>query len=448
MSFSTFHILSADSDISTGRARFHYAFDDGTVRFTEEVDFSSLGAEALSRMGRPGWLRVLAHVAIALGISYYKLSPTKTISVDHCYLDTEACVFWSDFYRHGLGEYLYRNGIDPTGLFTVVSTGPDIGRIDDEELSDRVLIPIGGGKDSCVSVELCREAGMEFDCFTFGKDYTLHRAVADVIGGRHIVVLRTISPELLRLNATGQYYNGHVPITGMIAFVLVAVAYLGGYRSLILSNERSANEGNTLWHGLEINHQYSKSLDFERDFMGYVSRTMGSGVRYFSLLRGMYEIDIAQRFAQYPQYFDVFSSCNANFKIIETTHALRDRWCRTCPKCAFVYAMVRPFVSSIDALRIFGADLYDDPDLGETYTELLGITGIKPFECVGTPEEVRLAMALACRRYTEEGLPLPILLQKYGNSLDSTDMEKLSQELMAGDGETLIPDDIRERIFA
>ena len=452
MPFETFSVLGVDIDTTAGRVYCHFSFDD-TVRFTETLDFGGLGADALGRMRHEGFASIMAHVAIAIGVSYYKLSPTPRILVRHCTLDPAECAFWGGFYRHGLGEYLYRNKIDPAGLFHVESSGVPLAPVHDWGESSRALIPIGGGKDSCVSVELWRATGIPFDTFTFGRDYTLHRAVADVIGGRHVIVPRTLDPELLRMNASGKYYNGHVPITGIIAFVLLGVAYLGGYHHLVLSNERSANEGNTLWHGASVNHQYSKSLDFERDFKEYTSRGVfaGNPTRYFSLLRGLYEIDIARRFALYPEYFPVFSSCNANFKVIESSHSVRDRWCRHCPKCAFVYAMIRPFVSTVDAEVIFGADLFEDTTLMPVYRELLGVEGIKPFECVGTPEEVRLALTLACRRYADEGRELPPILRMYhadpSTTLSDIDTEILSKHLFAGDGETCIPEDVARMVF-
>jgi len=38
-----------------------------------------------------------------------------------------------------------------------------------------------------------------------------------------------------------------------------------------LSNEKSASEENTTWKDLKINHQYSKSLEFETDLNNYLN---------------------------------------------------------------------------------------------------------------------------------------------------------------------------------
>jgi UDP-N-acetyl-alpha-D-muramoyl-L-alanyl-L-glutamate epimerase len=188
-----------------------------------------------------------------------------------------------------------------------------------------------------------------------------------------------------------------------------------------MSNEKSANEGNTVLDGIEINHQRSKSLDFELAFAEYLQHAITSDVKYFSLLRGMYEIKIAEIFAKYPPYFDVFSSCNTNFKILEeslTKIGLKAqnnfRRCNNCPKCAFVYTILRPFVTDDQVKIIWGEELYEKESLLTTFKELLGITGMKPFECVGTNEEVVMGMKKSLDM--KKG-PLPVVLEMFGREI-------------------------------
>lgn len=47
---------------------------------------------------------------------------------------------------------------------------------------------------------------------------------------------------------------------------------------------------------------------------------------------------------------------------------------------------------------MFGHNLYGDRELVPLFRELLGLKGFKPFECVGTPEEVKVAMYMAHER--------------------------------------------------
>jgi 3'-phosphoadenosine 5'-phosphosulfate sulfotransferase (PAPS reductase)/FAD synthetase len=46
-----------------------------------------------------------------------------------------------------------------------------------EELEDRRLVPIGGGKDSCVTIELLLQQDKNITLFTNGKDYPIHQQI-------------------------------------------------------------------------------------------------------------------------------------------------------------------------------------------------------------------------------------------------------------------------------
>ncbi len=124
-----------------------------------------------------------------------------------------------------------------------------------------------------------------------------------------------MDPQLKTLKNAEGYYDGHVPITGMIHFVALVLAALDGYRLVAFSNESSADEGNLQWSGITVNHQYSKSREFELDFREYIARSIGSGVEIFSMLSGLHEIAIAKIFSKFPQYHRAFSSCNSNFSM-------------------------------------------------------------------------------------------------------------------------------------
>ena len=60
--------------------------------------------------------------------------------------------------------------------------------------------------------------------------------------------------------------------------------------------------------------------------------------------------------------------------------------------------------------KIFGADLFEDKTLLPTLKQLAGIEKEKPFECVGTINEVRTALDIALRNY---GHSPPPLLKEY-----------------------------------
>ena len=141
---------------------------------------------------------------------------------------------------------------------------------------------------------------------------------------------------------------------------------------------------------MDINHQYSKSLEFERDFSQFITDNALSHFHYFSLLRPLSESGIAALFAREPKYFPTFKSCNRNFHISEGMR--KYGWCCDCPKCRFVFLALAPFIDKKTIIHIFGSDMLNDPRQEDGYRELLGLKGHKPFECVGEIGECRMLL--------------------------------------------------------
>jgi hypothetical protein len=113
---------------------------------------------------------------------------------------------------------------------------------------------------------------------------------------------------------------------------------------------------------------------------------------YFSLLRPLSELRIAAMFARSERFLPVFTSCNAAFRLDGRRRV--DRWCGHCPKCRFVFLALAPFLSRDRVVEVFGGDLLADPAQLAGYRELLGLTGHRPFECVGEVDECRAALQM------------------------------------------------------
>ena len=206
---------------------------------------------------------------------------------------------------------------------------------------------------------------------------------------------------MIELNRQG-FLNGHTPFSALVSFVSLLTAYLTNKKYIVLSNESSANESNV--EGTKINHQYSKSYEYECDFNNYVKENFKVDIHYFSLLRPLAEIQIAKLFAKFEEYHQVFKSCNVGSKS-EPWH-----WCCNCPKCLFVYIILSPFLTDEKIINIFGENLYQKEELLDTFIELTGNSIHKPFECVGTYEEVNYAISRKIESYNEN---LPFLLEYY-----------------------------------
>lgn len=224
----------------------------------------------------------------------------------------------------------------------------------------------------------------------------------------HVVeVYRKIDENLLKLNADG-FINGHTPFSTLLAFVSYFVAYLIGLKYTVVSNESSANEANVC--GEKINHQYSKSFEFETDFREYAEKYLGGDVEYFSFLRPLNELQIAKIFSSLTKYHRVFKSCNVGSKGEEWV------WCGKCAKCLFAFIILSPYLYPDDLIEIFGKDLFEDRLLLETFLELIGRGATKPFDCVGTFTEVNFSISLTIQNLRKLGKKLPYLLEYYADN--------------------------------
>lgn len=289
-----------------------------------------------------------------------------------------------------------------------------------------------GGKGLSSNRRTAQKSRSDFWSFSFWNDFPLHQIAQISTEKKRLIIKRTLDLDQIKKLLNQGYYNGHLPITGIISFVSLVVAYLYGYDATITSLEKSADEGNTFYHGLEINHQRSKSSEFEQDFQNYVHQRISEDFSSYSLLRKRYEIRIIQEFCKYPKYFYNFSSCNRNFHQSWSKLARDELWCWECPKCAFIYTMMRAFLGKEEVIQIFGKDLFDAGELVELFSELMGISGIKPFECVGTNEEMLLGLWLSYLKNPQENSKIMLLFrEKVMTKMEESDFLALQKKLLA-----------------
>lgn len=313
-------------------------------------------------------------------ISYYKCVCPKTIEIEAGFIDEYEQRWFKKLFFNGLGEFFHVNDIkvSENELFDFVITGKKIDIKDVDYNGFGNLIPIGGGKDSNVTLELLK--GYDNKCFIINPKQ-VHLECAGEI--ESYTVKRVIDKNLIDLNSLG-YLNGHTPFSAIVAFTSYLMAYLSNRKYIVLSNEGSANEPTVI--GTNINHQYSKTFEFEKDFYEYTKKYFKIDIKYFSLLRPIKEIQIAYLFTKYKKYHKIFRSCNVGSK--ENPWI----WCANCPKCLFVFIILRAFMSKKEVTDIFGENMLDNKKMEKYFLELIGAAETKPFECIGTIEEVNYAM--------------------------------------------------------
>lgn len=358
---------------------------------------------------------VVDRLAFNLGlvelISYWKCACPPLVQIKAGYIDEEQIKWWKSQYYLGLGEFFYTNKIE-TGIDEFMRI--EVMAEDSKTHTERVefeksgcLIPVGGGKDSNVTLELLSDRKEDNLCYMINNKLT-SRLCAQAAGYSEdeiLVAKRSLDKRLLELNQSG-YLNGHTPFSAIVAFSSVLTAYLYDKKYVVLSNEASANESTVA--GTEVNHQYSKSFKFEQDFIDYELKYINSGVHYFSLLRPFSEFQIAKFFAKQDKYHMIFRSCNVGSK--------KDEWCCDCSKCLFVYIILSPFIELERLAEMFGEDMLNKESLIPIFDKLIGAVPEKPFECVGTCDEINTAISIVIEKMQREEKQLPKLYDYYKKS--------------------------------
>lgn len=397
-SITVFRFTAVRYDTATAVAQFDYelAGVGEPYRFTETVSFTAgyaapdLDADASLRLER-----VLVLLGATLGLSYYKLAAPPVYELAVPGVRGEVLDYLNELVTWGLAEFAYRNELP--GLLTprFVGTEPVPEELAPLTVTGTPLVPIGGGKDSAVTVESLREAGLDPVQFSVNPN-AIHGQVAEASGLPLVTARRRLDARLFDLNAQGAL-NGHVPVTAMNTLIAVAQAIRLGLGPVVMSNEASASDPTLHWDTpqgrVPVNHQWSKSLDGERVLNRALAGQAGLQNAAFSLLRPFSELRIARGYARTSAYDDVIVSCNRAFRL----QGAEPSWCGDCDKCRFVFLILAPWMEPERLVRIVGRDLFADESQLPGFRALLGLADHKPFECVGEEAEASIAVSLLAR---------------------------------------------------
>jgi len=384
------------------------------IEFQPRILIRNINKANVKRLGKETLDNLVFNLGLIEMLSYWKATCSPEILVKAGSLDKTQINWWENLIIKGLGQFFYENKIDwrVKGFIAIESSGKRNNKIFNGQLKNRYLVPFAGGRDSIVTLENLKKTGKEISLFTVNPIEKIRKTIKASGIKNRITVKRVIDRNLLSLNKKG-YLNGHTPFTATLSFISLLCAAIFNYKNIAFSNEKSAEEGNLKYLGRTINHQWAKTLEFERSFPQYARKHLVKKINYFSFLRKYGELEISKTFIKYPQYFSVFSSCNEGMKI-NTKGELRakKRWCGNCPKCLFVYLSLYPFLPEKQLLKIFSKDIFENRKLLKTMQQLIGERGFKPFECVGTKKENKLAFKLSKEKALRQGKSLPFLLAK------------------------------------
>ena len=157
--FATFTFQSQEWHVESGGLSVRYLFDlDGRYRFRPTLTFPARSFINWSRLSAPEMETLVFHIGMVELISYWKIACPRQVVIRPYSLTKAQTDFWKKLYYNGLGEFLYLNSIDcaEADLMDIASvSGKSFAKVM-SQLEERVLIPVGGGKDSVVTLELLR----------------------------------------------------------------------------------------------------------------------------------------------------------------------------------------------------------------------------------------------------------------------------------------------------
>ena len=397
------------------------------ITFKPKIIIENVDKKKLAQIGDSALNNLIFHLGLAEIPSYWKAtcSPEIKIEIRFVSMEKEQIKWWKDLMIQGMGQFFYENKINFKKQnflkITPINTNSNFTKFDlvkfssaklsKDKKENRVLVPIGGGKDSIVTLKTLKKIGKNLNCFSLNPTKAAKKIMKIGDCKKPIIVRRKIDKKLLELNRQG-FLNGHTPFSSYLAFLSILIAAIFGQKYIAFSQERSSNEGNLKYLNRTINHQWSKNFNFEKKFRNYTKKYLTEDINYFSFLRPLYEIQIARLFSRCPEYFSAFLSCNEAHKTASGTKKPAKKWCGNCSKCLFVFTTLYPFINKKRLLKIFGKNLFENKKLLLIMRELIGERGFKPFECVGTEKESLTAFYLSWKKYRDQKYRDPLSVKK------------------------------------
>lgn len=384
----------------------HFFYQNEGIDFEEEIQFSEVGKgydqEVLDR--------ALFLAFLVIGTSYYKTFPSVEVQIKTGQIDAWQAEFLNHVYQGGMSQFAFENDLTRADLVHFVATGESSSAVEYKVKDKKPLVLQSGGKDSLLLAQLLSNKKISFTP-SYISSVDTHPRVLDSLGEPLVRVKRILDHGGFQKAAEKGGRNGHVPVTYIVLAIALVQAVLQGKDTVLTAIGNEGEEPHDFIGDLPVQHQWAKTWAAEQDFAKYVAKCISPVIKVGSPLRKFSELKIAKLFVDqaWLQYKHQFASCNiGNYKQGQSNEVLG--WCGNCPKCANSFLLFAPFVDPTELIEVFnGENLFKKASLKEIFKGLLGVDDVmKPLECVGEVDELRMAYHLANERSTDYQLPFPV----------------------------------------
>jgi len=380
-------LVDCEFDSYTGKVRLRFRIDDSSHTV------SAIFHEA-PKLSSETWLACLQDLGLACLVDLAAASLARHVAAAGS-LRTGASLSWFLPAARALrAEYIADLGLPIRHLpFTTKLRGAGVDiRVTKPPNEERVMLLMGGGKDSLYSYQLLRAAGFDVECFymteasrtwqqlrkthcALGKEVVQHRAFlnANQMGAVECRYQRDYTTQFQ---------------VGQALFLSIPYALGRNCKYIAIGAERSANGATGNYCGVRINHQFEKSAPFLGILNRHFDARFGNGLRVFSPLHGLFDLGIYARFLRSKKLLDLQSSCGGSNS--------RQRHCGRCEKCAFVAALLAGLSPDVGAHgKLFPTNPLEDTAL---FDEWYQGRFERPLACVGSLRELRTALRLGRAR--------------------------------------------------
>ena len=239
--FEKYNWVISDKDL---KISFYFKIEPN-IHFRPKIVINDVSKNKIKKIGRGVLNNLIFHLGLIEILSYWKATCSPEIEIKAGFLNDEQIKWWKDLIIKGMGQFFYENKIDfRKRNFLNIKTKTILDNYAMAEISSkRVMVPVGGGKDSIVTLEILKKAGEEVSCFVLNPTKAAHNIMKIATFpisafkkgernrkiGENIIVRRKIDKKLLQLNRKG-FLNGHTPFSAYLAFLSILAATISGQK--------------------------------------------------------------------------------------------------------------------------------------------------------------------------------------------------------------------------